>query len=53
MDNPNIPKEILRAALAWFVALLAGMLLKALGAGRTVAAAASGAAGGVAALAIP
>jgi hypothetical protein len=52
MDNPNIPKAILKAALAWFVALLAGLLLKALGAGRVVTAAASGAAGGLAALAI-
>jgi hypothetical protein len=52
MDNPNIPKEILRAAFAWFVALLAGLLLKALGAGKAVTAAASGAAGSLAALAI-
>jgi len=52
MDKPNIPKEIVKAALAWFVALLAAALLKALGSGRTLTAAVSGAAGGLAALAV-
>jgi len=52
MHNPNLPREILRAAVAWFVALLAGLVLKTLGAGRTFTAAASGAAGGLAGLAV-
>jgi hypothetical protein len=52
MDKQNIPNELLRAAIAWLVALLAGLVRKALGASRTVAAAASGAAGGLAALAV-
>jgi len=52
MKSMNIPKELTRAAVAWLVALLAGILLKALGAGRTITAAASAAAGGLAAVAL-
>jgi hypothetical protein len=52
MNESNMPKELLRAALAWFVAMLAGLLLKALGAGRTVTAVLGGAAGGLATLAV-
>ncbi len=52
MKSTNIPKELARAAIAWLVALLVGLLLKALGIGRTITAATGGAAGGLAALAL-
>lgn len=51
MDNINIPKEIGRAAIAAVVAFLIALLLKAVGAGKWLVAAGSGAAGGVVAIA--
>ena len=51
MSNINIPKELGRAAIAAIVAFFAALLLKALGAGKWLAAAGSGAIGGVAAIA--
>lgn len=50
MDNTNIPKELGRAAIAAVVAFFAALLLKALGAGKWLAAAGSGAIGGIAAV---
>ena len=52
MDNINIPKELGRAAVAAIVAFFAALLLKALGAGKWLAAAGSGAIGGVTAIAV-
>ncbi len=52
MDNINIPKELGRAAVAAVVALFVGLLLKAMGAGKWLAAAGSGAVGGVVAIAV-
>jgi uncharacterized membrane protein YjjP (DUF1212 family) len=53
MDNKiNFPKELGRAIVAAVVALLAGLLLKALGAGKWLTAAGSGAIGGVVAIAL-
>lgn len=51
MENINVPKELGRAAIAAVVAFFAALLLKALGAGKWLAAAGSGAAGGVIAIA--
>jgi hypothetical protein len=51
MRNVNIPKEVGRAVLASVVAFFMAVLLKALGAGKWFVAAASGATGGVVALA--
>lgn len=51
MDNINVPKELGRAVVAAIVALLVGLLLKAAGAGKWIAAAGSGAVGGIAAVA--
>jgi hypothetical protein len=51
MDNVNIPKELGRAAIAAIAAFSAALLLKALGAGKWLAAAGSGAIGGVVAIA--
>ncbi len=52
MDNINIPKELGRAAIAAVVACIAALILKAMGAGKWLAAAGSGAVGGVAAIAV-
>ncbi len=52
MDKIDFPKELGRAALAAVVAFFAALLLKALGAGKWLAAAGSGAVGGVAAIAV-
>ena len=52
MDNVNIPKELGRAAIAAIVAFIAALILRAVGAGKWLAAAGSGAIGGVAAIAI-
>jgi hypothetical protein len=51
MDNINVPKELGRAAVAAFVAFLVALFLKALGAGKWLAAAGSRAVGGVVAIA--
>lgn len=51
MDNLNIPKELGRAAIAAVIAFFAALILKALGAGKWLAAAGGGAAGGVVAIA--
>ena len=45
MNEFNAGKEAARAAITWIVALLAGLLLKALGAGKWLSAAVGGAAG--------
>jgi hypothetical protein len=52
MDDINIPKELGRAAIAAVVAFFIGLLLKAMCAGKWLAAAGSGAIGGMAAIAI-
>jgi uncharacterized membrane protein YjjP (DUF1212 family) len=52
VNNINIPKEFGRAAIAAVVAFFAALLLKALGAGKWLTASASGAVGGIAAVAI-
>lgn len=52
MDKIDFPKELGRAALAAIVAFFAALLLKALGAGKWLAAAGSGAAGGIVAIAM-
>lgn len=52
MNNSNFPKELGRALVAWVIALLVGVILKALGAGKWLAAAGSGAIGGVVAVAV-
>ena len=52
MDNVNIPKELGRAVIAAVVAFFAALILKALGAGKCLAAAGSGAVGGIAAIAV-
>jgi hypothetical protein len=51
MQDINIPKELGRAAIAGGIAFLAALLLKALGAGKWLAAAGSGTAGGIVAIA--
>jgi hypothetical protein len=51
MDSINFPKELGRAAIAVVAAFLVGLLLKAAGAGKWLAAAGSGAVGGVVAVA--
>jgi hypothetical protein len=52
MDNINVPKELGRAAIAAVVAFFAALILKALGVGKWLAAAGSGAVGGIAAVAV-
>jgi uncharacterized membrane protein YjjP (DUF1212 family) len=52
VNNINIPKEFGRAAIAAVVAFFAALLLKALGAGKWLTASASGAVGGIAAVAV-
>jgi hypothetical protein len=52
MENVDIPKELGRAAIASVVALFMTVFLQALGAGRWLAAAGSGAIGGVVAIAV-
>jgi hypothetical protein len=51
MEDINVPKELGRAAVAAIVAFFLALLLKALGAGKWLAAAGSGAIGGVVAIA--
>ena len=51
MDNINIPKELGRAAIAAIVAFVTALILKAIGAGKWLAATGSGAIGGVVAIA--
>jgi hypothetical protein len=51
MNNINITKELGRAAIAAIVVFFAALLLKALGAGKWLTAAGSGAIGGVFAIA--
>jgi hypothetical protein len=51
MDKINVPKELGRAAVAAIVAFFVALFLKALGAGKWLSAAGSGAAGSVVALA--
>jgi hypothetical protein len=51
MENINVPKELGRAAVAAVVAFFMALFLKALGAGKWLAAAGSGAIGGMAAIA--
>lgn len=52
MDNINFPKELGRIVIAAVVAFFVALLLKALGAGKWLTAASSGAIGGIAAVAI-
>ncbi len=52
MEDINIPKELGRVAIAAIIAFFAALLLKALGAGKWLAAAGSGATGGVVAIAV-
>jgi uncharacterized protein (DUF697 family) len=51
MDGIDLPKELGRAVVAALVAFLVGLFLKAVGAGKWLAAGASGAVGGMAAIA--
>ena len=51
MDKINVPKELGRAAVAAVVAFFITLFLKALGAGKWLAAAGGGAVGGVVAIA--
>jgi hypothetical protein len=48
----NGPKELGRAVIAAIVALVVGLILKAMGAGKWLVAGASGAVGGIAAVAV-
>jgi len=52
VDDLNITKELSRAAIAAVVAFFIGLLQKAMGAGKWLAAAGSGAVGGVTAIAV-
>ena len=52
MENINFGKEMSRAALAAVVAFFVALILKAFGAGKWLVAAGSGAAGGLAAVAV-
>lgn len=52
MDNVNILKELGRTAVAAVIAFFIGLLLKAMGAGKWITAAGSGALGGMAAIAV-
>lgn len=52
VDNINIPKELGRAAIAAIATFVAALILKALGTSKWLAAAGSGAIGGVAAIAV-
>jgi hypothetical protein len=48
----DVPKELGRAVIAAIVALIVGLILKAMGAGKWLVAGASGAVGGIAAVAV-
>lgn len=52
MENINVPKELGRAAVAAVVAFFVALFLKALGVGKWLTAASSGALGGVLAFAV-
>jgi hypothetical protein len=52
MDRPRFERELTKAGIASAVAFFVGLILKALGAGKWVIAAGSGAVGGVVAVAM-